>query len=72
MVGTTSTSYENAANLPDIFFENIIRQYEGTRLGRQELLAEMLEDVPGALWDAGADPSCRPLKTTARSMRILS
>jgi phage terminase large subunit-like protein len=25
-------------------------KYEGTRLGRQELHAEVLEDVPGALW----------------------
>jgi phage terminase large subunit-like protein len=28
-----------------------VRRYEGTRLGRQELDAELLEDVPGALWN---------------------
>ena len=28
----------------------IVRKYEGTRLGRQELEAEVLDDVPGALW----------------------
>jgi len=28
----------------------IIRKYEGTRLGRQELEAELLDDVPGDLW----------------------
>ena len=27
-----------------------MQRYEGTRIGRQELLAELLEDVPGALW----------------------
>jgi phage terminase large subunit-like protein len=32
------------------FFEQIIRKYEGTRLGRQEIEAELLEDTPGALW----------------------
>ena len=48
---TRGSTYENRANLADAFFEQIIRKYEGTRLGRQELLAELLEDVPGALWN---------------------
>jgi phage terminase large subunit-like protein len=38
------------ANLPPAFIQQIIRRYEGTRLGRQELEAELLDDVPGALW----------------------
>ncbi|HEY1749584.1 MAG TPA: terminase family protein [Xanthobacteraceae bacterium] len=45
------TTYENAANLADAFLAQIVRRYEGTRLGRQELNAELLDDVPGALWD---------------------
>lgn len=44
------TTYENAANLAPAFMEQIVRRYEGTRLGRQELLAELLTDVEGALW----------------------
>lgn len=32
------------------FFDSRIRKYEGTRLGRQELCAEILEDFEGALW----------------------
>ena len=47
---TRGTSYENRANLAPAFFDAIVRKYEGTRLGRQELNAELLEDVPGALW----------------------
>jgi len=47
---TSGTTYENRANLAPSFFETIIRKYEGTRLGRQELNAEMLEDIEGALW----------------------
>ncbi len=47
---TRASSYENRANLAPAFFDSIIRKYEGTRLGRQELEAEMLEDIPGALW----------------------
>lgn len=49
-VTTRASSYENRSNLAPAFFDTIIRQYEGTRLGRQELRAEILEDVPGALW----------------------
>lgn len=47
---TTGSTYDNLENLAPAFAEQIIRKYEGTRLGRQELLAEILTDVPGALW----------------------
>lgn len=47
---THGTTYENKANLSKSFFEFIIKKYEGTSLGRQELLAEILEDIEGALW----------------------
>lgn len=49
-VTTRGTTYENRANLPEPFFRQIISKYEGTRLGRQELNAELLEDIEGALW----------------------
>lgn len=48
---TRGTSYENRANLSDKFYAQIITKYEGTRLGRQELNAELLTDNPGALWN---------------------
>ena len=44
------TTYQNRANLAGAFLQQIIKKYEGTRLGRQELNAELLDDVPGALW----------------------
>lgn len=47
---TGGATYENIANLAPAFKARILRMYEGTRLGRQELYAEILEDVPGALW----------------------
>lgn len=47
---TRGSTYENRSNLAAAFFSEIITKYEGTRLGRQELLAEVLDDVPGALW----------------------
>lgn len=47
---TRGSTYANRANLAPAFFTQIIKQYEGTRLGRQELNGELLEDVEGALW----------------------
>jgi len=47
---TRGSTYDNQANLAPGFFDEIIKKYEGTRLGRQELEAELLEDTPGALW----------------------
>lgn len=47
---TTGTTYENRANLAQGFFDYVIKKYEGTRLGLQELEAKLLTDNPGALW----------------------
>lgn len=47
---TPGTTYENASNLAPAFLKTITRKYEGTRLGRQELMAEVIEDNPYALW----------------------
>ena len=50
VVVTRSSSYANRDNLAPSFFASIVGKYEGTRLGRQELEAELLTDTPGALW----------------------
>lgn len=47
---TTGSTFDNARNLSSAFIEDIRSRYEGTRLGRQELYAEFLDDVEGALW----------------------
>lgn len=47
---TVGSTFENADNLAPQFLKDITSKYEGTRLGRQELYAEILSDVPGALW----------------------
>lgn len=47
---TKGSTYDNRANLAPGFFADIVARYEGTRLGRQELYADVLDDVPGALW----------------------
>jgi predicted phage terminase large subunit-like protein len=50
VVVTRGSTFDNAANLAPPFLEAIRKRYEGTRLGRQELNAELLSDTPGALW----------------------
>lgn len=50
IVITRSSTYDNRINLPPSFFAQLVKKYEGSRVGRQELLAELLLDVPGALW----------------------
>lgn len=47
---TRGSTYDNKANLAPTFLAKIVEKYEGTRLGRQELYAEILGDNPGALW----------------------
>jgi predicted phage terminase large subunit-like protein len=52
VVVTRGSTFENAANLAPTFLEAIRKRYEGTRLGKQEIFAEMLSDTPGALWSS--------------------
>jgi predicted phage terminase large subunit-like protein len=59
VVVTRGTTHENRANLAPVFLGQIVRKYQGTRLGRQELEAEILEDVPGALWNRGVIEATR-------------
>lgn len=42
---------ENAAHLAPTFLESVVGRYAGTRLGRQELDGELVEDRPDALWN---------------------
>jgi phage terminase large subunit-like protein len=43
------TTYDNLANLARTFKRAVVDRYEGTTLGRQELHADILDDMPGAL-----------------------
>lgn len=47
---TRGSTWDNAANMPKSFIREIQDKYGNTRLGRQELEGEILEDIPGALW----------------------
>jgi phage terminase large subunit-like protein len=50
VVVVRGSTWDNAANLSKTALASLRSRYEGTRLGRQELEAEVLEDVEGALW----------------------
>lgn len=50
VITTRGSTWDNAANMPASFIKEIQDKYGGTRLGRQELEGEILEDIPGALW----------------------
>ena len=47
---TSGSTFENEKNLADAAVVALRERYAGTRLGRQELFAEILEDVEGSLW----------------------
>lgn len=47
---TNLSTAVNRMNVSRRFVERVISRYAGTRLGRQELDAEVLDDTPGALW----------------------
>lgn len=46
----TGISMFDNPHLPERFKAKMVKKYDGTRLGRQELRGELLEDVEGALW----------------------
>jgi phage terminase large subunit-like protein len=48
-VVTRGSTYDNKANLAPQFLDAILKKYDGTRMGRQEIYAEVLEDVEGAI-----------------------
>ena len=49
-VTTRGSTYDNRGNLAPPFLRRMLERYGGTTLGRQELDAEMLDGVVGALW----------------------
>jgi phage terminase large subunit-like protein len=50
VVVTRGSTLDNASNLTAVALDELHERYAGTRLGRQELAGELLEDVEGALW----------------------
>lgn len=71
-VVTRGSTYDNKEHLSSDFITDVEARYAGTRLGRQELLAELLEDVEGALWTLGMIEDARIARADLPSlMRVV-
>lgn len=68
---TRGRTYDNAANLAAPFLRQIEDRYGGSRLGRQELEGELLEDIPGALWSRTAIDENRQREAPKELERII-
>ena len=65
-------TFDNIDNLAGSFLTTIRDRYAGTRLGRQELMPEILDDVPGALWTREMiDRARTPIKTKPDFARVV-
>ena len=67
---TRGSTFDNAAHLAPDALVRLRERYEGTRLGRQELFAEILDDLPGALFTRGMFDSHR-VKAAPEMARIV-
>ena len=47
---TRGSTFDNQDNLAPSFFNGIIERYDGTRLGQQEIHAELIGEDEDALW----------------------
>lgn len=54
-----TSTFDNRANLPKKMLEKLTKKYDGTRLGRQELYAEIIDEAEGALWTLSMLESAR-------------
>ena len=59
VVVTRGRTADNAANLAPGFVAAMAERYGGTRLGRQELDGELIEEAEGALWSRDLIERCR-------------
>jgi phage terminase large subunit-like protein len=56
---TRAPTRANAYHLSPAFIAHVVQRYDGTRLGRQELDGEIVEDRPDALWSRALLEMCR-------------
>lgn len=66
---TTGSTYDNAANLDPDFLRTLLKEYEGTHLGEQELYARLLDDARGALWKTKQIDELRATSVNLEEMR---
>ena len=62
------STFENADNLAQSALDLLREKYENTSLGRQELYAEIIDEVEGALWNMKMIDNCRVEKSDIPEM----
>tara|TARA_R110002167_G_scaffold199684_1_gene402986 strand:+ start:3444 stop:4634 length:1191 start_codon:yes stop_codon:yes gene_type:complete len=70
-VVTHGSTFENKANVAKAWLDNILQKYEGTTLGMQELHAELLDEMPGALWSRQSLDGARCSSDSGSMQRIV-
>jgi phage terminase large subunit-like protein len=68
---TRGTTFDNRANLAPTFFSQVVARYAGTRLGRQELNAEILDEIVGALWTRAIIDTAREPRAVPDMQRVV-
>lgn len=71
VVVTTGTMFSNRHNLSDRFIRKMLRKYGGTRLGRQELYGDILDDAPGALFTHALIEAARRSRAPIDLVRVV-
>lgn len=71
VVVSRSRTADNAINLAPSFLDAVVGRYAGTRLGRQELDGELIEDRPDALWSRAAIEAARVAEAPEALARIV-
>ncbi|HAJ48506.1 MAG TPA: hypothetical protein DCL54_18165, partial [Alphaproteobacteria bacterium] len=72
LVVTRARTLDNADHLSAEFLTRIVKRYEGTALGRQELDGELLEDAQGALWNRAIIEAARVRAAPALSRIVVA
>lgn len=67
----SGTTYENQQNLAEDFLDAVLGEYEGTRLGQQELEGKLLTDTPGALWKFSQIEALRVVRLPEKVLRTV-
>lgn len=71
-VVTRGSTLANRGNLAPSFLTHVTERYAGTRLGRQELEGELIEDIEGALWSRAMLEACRVREAPALSRIVVA
>lgn len=71
VIVTRGSTLENRDNLAPAYVEQILSRYAGTRLERQEIHGQVLEDTPGALWKRDVLDACRVASPPAELTRVV-